>query len=56
MKTDVESKRIPGAVMLIARNGKVASLDTIGFQDRRAQTAMKADSITCSTPGRRGHP
>ena len=42
---DVESKRIPGAVMLIARNGKIASLDTVGFQDRRAQTAMKADSI-----------
>jgi CubicO group peptidase (beta-lactamase class C family) len=45
MKMDVESKRIPGAVLLIARNGKVASLDTIGFQDRRAQTPMKADSI-----------
>ncbi len=45
MKMDVESKRIPGAVMLIARNGKVASLDTIGFQDRRAQTPMKTDSI-----------
>src|SRR5260370_29821530 len=45
MKTDVESKRIPGAVLLIARNGKVASLDALGFQDRRAQTPMKADSI-----------
>jgi CubicO group peptidase (beta-lactamase class C family) len=45
MKMDVESKRIPGAVMLIARNGKIASLDTVGFQDRKAQTPMKADSI-----------
>ena len=45
MKMDVEGKRIPGAVLLIARNGKVATLDTLGFQDRRAQTAMKADCI-----------
>jgi CubicO group peptidase (beta-lactamase class C family) len=45
MNMDVESKRIPGAVLLIARNGKIASLDTLGFQDRRAQTPMKADSI-----------
>jgi len=45
MKMDIESKRIPGAVLLIARNGKVASLDAIGFQDRRAQTPMKANSI-----------
>jgi CubicO group peptidase (beta-lactamase class C family) len=45
MKSDVESKRIPGAVLLIARNGKVASFDVVGFQDRKAQTPMKADSI-----------
>jgi CubicO group peptidase (beta-lactamase class C family) len=45
MKMDVENKRIPGAVLLIARNGKIASLDTMGFQDRRAQTPMKTDCI-----------
>jgi CubicO group peptidase (beta-lactamase class C family) len=45
MKADVENKRIPGAVLLIERNGKIASLDAIGFQDRRSQTAMKADAI-----------
>jgi CubicO group peptidase (beta-lactamase class C family) len=44
-KADVESKRIPGAVLLIARDSRIASLDAIGFQDRRAQTPMKADSI-----------
>jgi CubicO group peptidase (beta-lactamase class C family) len=44
-KADVESKRIPGAVLLIARESRIASLDAIGFQDRRAQTPMKADSI-----------
>ena len=45
MKMDVENKRIPGTVLLIARNGKIATLDVLGFQDRGAQTAMKADSI-----------
>lgn len=45
MKADVESKRIPGAVLLIARNARIASLDALGFQDRRSQTPMKTDSI-----------
>jgi CubicO group peptidase (beta-lactamase class C family) len=45
MKADVESQRIPGAVLLIARNSKVAWLDALGFQDRRSQTPMKTDSI-----------
>src|SRR5438876_76340 len=45
MTMDIESRRIPGAVLLILRNGKVASLDALGFQDRRNQTPMKADSI-----------
>ena len=44
-KTDVETRRIPGAVLLIARHAKLAVLDTFGFQDRAAQTPMKADSI-----------
>ena len=45
IKADVENKRIPGAVLLIARNGRIASLDAVGFQERRSQTAMRTDSI-----------
>jgi CubicO group peptidase (beta-lactamase class C family) len=45
MQADVESGRIPGAVLLIARNGKIAALDAVGFQDRKAQKSMKTDSI-----------
>jgi CubicO group peptidase (beta-lactamase class C family) len=45
MKADVENRRIPGAVLLIARNAKIASFDALGFQDRHSQTAMKTDSI-----------
>src|SRR5262245_59815562 len=42
---DVESKRVPGAVLLLARNGKIVTYDAIGFQDRAGQTPMKKDSI-----------
>jgi CubicO group peptidase (beta-lactamase class C family) len=45
MQADVESQRIPGAVLLIARQGKIASLMPIGFQERRTKTAMQAKSI-----------
>jgi CubicO group peptidase (beta-lactamase class C family) len=44
-KTDVENKAAPGAVLLIARNGKMVTYDAIGFQERAAQTPMKKDSI-----------
>ncbi len=44
-QADVDSKRLPGAVLLIARNGKIAFYDTVGYQDRAAQTPMKKDSI-----------
>jgi CubicO group peptidase (beta-lactamase class C family) len=45
MRADVESGRIPGAVLLIARNGKIASLDALGFQERRSNKPMRNDSI-----------
>src|SRR5579864_4953168 len=44
-KADVEAKRLPGAVLLMARNGKIAFYDAVGFQDRATQTPMKKDSI-----------
>lgn len=42
---DVASGKIPGAVVLIARHGKVAYRRTFGFQDRAANSAMRPDSI-----------
>src|SRR5438270_7730374 len=45
MNADVESGRIPGAVLLIARNGGIAALDALGFQERRSHAPMKTDSI-----------
>jgi CubicO group peptidase (beta-lactamase class C family) len=42
---DVNAEKIPGAVILVARRGKVAYFQTFGYQDRAAGTPMKPDSI-----------
>jgi CubicO group peptidase (beta-lactamase class C family) len=42
---DVNKGEIPGAVVLIARNGKVAYFNAFGFQDREKHTPMKTDAI-----------
>src|SRR5271165_2163769 len=44
-KANVDAKRSPGSVLLIARNGKIAFYDAVGFQDRASETPMKKDSI-----------
>jgi CubicO group peptidase (beta-lactamase class C family) len=44
-KADVDKGAIPGAVVLIARDGKVAYLEAIGFQNREKQVPMKTDAI-----------
>ena len=44
-QTDVDKGAIPGAVVLIARNGKVAYLEAIGFQDREKKVPMSTDAI-----------
>jgi CubicO group peptidase (beta-lactamase class C family) len=41
----VDRGELPGAVMVIARNGKIAYAEAIGFQDREKKTAMKKDAI-----------
>jgi CubicO group peptidase (beta-lactamase class C family) len=45
MQADVRNRRIPGAVLLIARNGKIAAFDAIGFRERKSQTPMTGESI-----------
>lgn len=42
---DVNAERIPGAVVLVARRGKIAYFQTFGFQDRASGTTMRPDSI-----------
>jgi CubicO group peptidase (beta-lactamase class C family) len=41
----VDHGELPGAVMLIARNDKVAYLQAVGFQDREKKIPMKTDAI-----------
>jgi CubicO group peptidase (beta-lactamase class C family) len=41
----VQSKKIPGAVLLIARNGKVVHHQAFGFSDLEKQIPLKRDDI-----------
>jgi CubicO group peptidase (beta-lactamase class C family) len=45
LKADVDAKRFPGVVLLIARKGKIAFYEAAGYQDSASQTPMKKDSI-----------
>ncbi len=45
LKADVDSKKIPGAVLLIARNGKLAYLESFGKVDPATDKPMTTDSI-----------
>lgn len=45
LQADVDAKRLSGAVLLIARNGKVAYYEAVGYQDRATLTPLKKDSI-----------
>jgi hypothetical protein len=45
VRQDVESRLIPGAVMLIARGGRIGFVQAIGFRYREAGTPMNVDTI-----------
>jgi CubicO group peptidase (beta-lactamase class C family) len=45
LRREVASKRLPGAVALIARQGKIVLFDSVGQQDPLAGTVMQKDSI-----------
>lgn len=45
LRRDVDKGVIPGAVVLIARHGKIACLEAIGYRDREAGAAMSADTL-----------
>ena len=42
---DVDAGRIPGAVVLVARQGKVAMLDAFGFSDPDTRSSMRTDAV-----------
>jgi CubicO group peptidase (beta-lactamase class C family) len=45
LKADIETGRIPGAVIAIARHGKLVVLDAYGWLDKEANVAMTTDTI-----------
>jgi CubicO group peptidase (beta-lactamase class C family) len=45
VRRDVERGLIPGAVVLLARGGRVGFAEAFGYQDREAGTPMALDSI-----------
>ena len=44
-QSEVDKGAIPGAVVLIARNGKLAYFEAFGFQNRENKEPMKTDAI-----------
>jgi CubicO group peptidase (beta-lactamase class C family) len=45
LKADVEKGVIPGAIVLVARHGKVAWFETVGVRDPASRTPMSKDAI-----------
>ncbi len=45
LKADIEAGRIPGAVIAIARRGRLIVLDAYGWRDKAASVAMTTDTI-----------
>ena len=44
-KSEVDQGRLPGAVIVVARKGKVAYFETVGFRDKAAGAPMTKDAI-----------
>jgi len=45
LRTNIAAGEIPGAVLLIARHGKIAYLESLGLLDPQAKTPMSKDAI-----------
>ena len=45
LRADVERGRIPGAVVVVARKGRIAYFDTAGFRDKSSNAPMPPDAI-----------
>jgi CubicO group peptidase (beta-lactamase class C family) len=45
LQHDVEHRLIPGAVMLIARGGRIGFAEAFGWRDRETQAPMTDDAI-----------
>ena len=44
-QSEVDQGTIPGAVLVVGRNGKMVYRQAVGYQDREKKTPMKVDSV-----------
>ena len=44
-QSEVDQGKIPGAVLVVGRNGKMVYRQAVGYQDREKKSPMKVDSI-----------
>ena len=45
LESEVEANRIPGAVVMVARRGKLAYVESVGFRDRASNAPMQVDAV-----------
>src|SRR5712672_3881932 len=45
LKKEIADGKLPGAVVMVARKGKIVYSDAIGFQDKGENAPMQLDSI-----------
>jgi CubicO group peptidase (beta-lactamase class C family) len=45
LQADVDARKIPGAVVLLARRGEIAYWKAFGYRDREANVAMQRDDL-----------
>src|SRR6516162_4651255 len=45
LRANIAAGEIPGAVLLIARHGKIAYFESLGTLDPKAKTPMRSDAI-----------
>ena len=45
LKKEIADGKLPGAVVMVARKGRIVYSDAIGFQDKGANTPMTQDAI-----------
>ncbi len=45
LQDEITRERLPGAVVMIARHGKIALLQSLGWQDPATRTPMQTDSV-----------
>jgi CubicO group peptidase (beta-lactamase class C family) len=45
LKSEIDQGKLPGAVVMVARKGKLVFADAIGFQDKSESKAMALDSV-----------